>query len=112
MVNRSKNIGTAAETAVVKYLQQSGFPDAERRALSGGADRGDINVHPDVVIEVKRCQRMELASWLDEAVKERDNAGATVEMVWHWRRRKGSPGEWFVTMTGETAALLLRGLHD
>ena len=36
MVNRSKNIGTAGETAVVRYLRDcGGWPNAERRALAG-----------------------------------------------------------------------------
>ena len=35
MTNRSKAIGTAAETAVVRYLAAHGFPAAERRALHG-----------------------------------------------------------------------------
>ena len=35
MSRRPRDIGTAAETAVVRHLQTSGFPLAERRALHG-----------------------------------------------------------------------------
>ena len=38
MTNRPKAIGTAAETAVVRYLAAHGFPAAERRALHGARD--------------------------------------------------------------------------
>ena len=38
MVTRSKDIGTRAETAVVRYLAAHGFPAAERRALHGATD--------------------------------------------------------------------------
>lgn len=40
MTNRPKAIGTAAETAVVRYLAAHGFPAAERRALHGATDHG------------------------------------------------------------------------
>ena len=35
MSRRPRDIGTAAETAVVRHLQANGFPLAERRALHG-----------------------------------------------------------------------------
>ena len=41
MTNRPKAIGTAAETAVVRYLAAHGFPAAERRALHGATDLGE-----------------------------------------------------------------------
>ena len=46
MTNRPKAIGTAAETAVVRYLAAHGFPAAERRALHGATDLGDITGTP------------------------------------------------------------------
>lgn len=107
-VNRSKRVGTQAESAVVEYLRQQGFPYAERRALNGSADKGDVNIgDPSVVVEVKRCKTLALAAWMDETETERKNAGADVAVCWHWRRGKGSPGEWYCTMTGETLVKLL-----
>lgn len=41
-MSKSKAKGTAAESAVVKYLREQGWPSAERRALNGASDRGDI----------------------------------------------------------------------
>ena len=42
MVTRSKDIGTRAEAAVVRYLCANGWANAERRALRGSADWGDV----------------------------------------------------------------------
>jgi hypothetical protein len=107
-VSASKAKGTAAETAVVRYLQAAGFVQAERRALNGTADRGDIAGIPSVVIEVKNCARQELPAWVAEAELERDNDNATLGVVWHKRRGKGNPADWFVTMSGRQFAALLR----
>lgn len=87
MVNRSKNLGTAAETAVVRYLRANGFPQAERRALAGSYDLGDVTGIPGVVIEVKGGQAAKTASdgqvtlWLAETERERVNARADVGIL-------------------------------
>ena len=55
MANPSKNKGTAAETAVVRHAWAQGFTDAERIALSGANDQGDVVLmrEPKIIIEVK-----------------------------------------------------------
>ena len=53
MVNKPKQIGTRAETAVARYLAANGFPHAERRTLRGREDAGDITGTPGVCWEVK-----------------------------------------------------------
>lgn len=100
--------GTRWESACVTYARANGFPHAERRALSGGKDRGDLNISPGVVVECKSQARHSFAEWLDEAEVERVNAGADVAFVWAHRRGKGSPGDGYVVMTGEQAIALLR----
>ena len=99
---------TAAETAVVRFLRAVGFTQAERRTLGGTQDRGDIAGVPGVVIEVKNCARQELPAWVAEAELERDNDRATLGVVWHKRRGKADPADWFVTMSGNQFAALLR----
>lgn len=111
IVSKSKQKGTAAESAVMKYLQCNGWPDVERRTLSGVNDRGDIAGLRSVVIEVKDCARMDLAGWIGEAEQERINAGASHGVVWHKRRGKGSPADWYVTMTGDQFVRLLTRLY-
>ncbi len=106
-MSTAKRKGTRAETAVVEFLRSVGWPHAERRAPSGARDRGDVAGVPGVVVEVKDCARVELAAWLDEAGREGANDGARLAVVWHKRRGRASPGDWFVTMTGATFAALL-----
>lgn len=106
--NRSKAKGTSAESAIVAYLREQGFAGAERRALHGSADRGDIAGVIGTVIEVKNHARLELAAWLDEANVEADNDGAQLGVVWHKRRGKASPADWFVTIDGATFIVMLR----
>src|SRR5215475_9119314 len=108
-MSRARAKGTAAETAVVGYLQSMGFPHAERRALNGAKDRGDVAGIPATVIEVKNQVKAELAEWLKEAEAERDNDHAAWGVVWHRRRGKAFPGQWYVTMTGADFVQLLRG---
>ena len=109
-MNRSKIKGTSAETAVVNYMRGEGFPHAERRALAGNSDRGDLAGVPGLVVEIKNCAKTELAAWVDEARIEQANDRADLGVVWHKRRGKGSPADWFVTMSGAQFADILRQL--
>ncbi|MFE2297967.1 hypothetical protein ACFXAW_07200 [Streptomyces sp. NPDC059445] len=111
-MSASKQKGTAAETAIVNFLRNSGFLQAERRTLGGAHDRGDIAGIPGVVIEAKNCARQELAAWVKEAELERDNDRASLGVVWHKRRGKGNPADWFVTMSGLQFTTLLRELLE
>lgn len=80
MSTRSKAKGTAAEREVVKYLQ-AWWPAAERRALSGNKDKGDVAGIPGVVVEVKAAERTLLATWQRETLTEMRNAGALRAML-------------------------------
>jgi hypothetical protein len=93
---------------VVRWLQAHGFPLAERRALRGRDDRGDIAGIPGVALEVKNCNRTELAVWMDEAKAEAANAGVSTFAVIHKRRGRGDPGEWFVTLPLSVFSELMR----
>lgn len=83
-MNRAKAIGTAAETAVVRAARPRGFPWADRYALHGGKDIGDVFLCPGVIVEVKGGEWARRASdtliddWLTETERERVNAGAPV----------------------------------
>lgn len=108
MANRSKARGTAAESAVVTYLRSRYWPHAERRALSGALDKGDIAGIPSVVCEIKDHKALTIGPWLNEALVEQANANADVGVVWAKRRGHTDPGEWFVFMTGEQFTELLK----
>ena len=107
-MSASKRKGSAWESRVVGYLREQGAPYAERRALAGIRDRGDVSGIPGLVIEAKCATGMQLAAWVDEAEVERANDNARFGVVWHHRRGKGSPGDGYVTMTGATFVELLR----
>lgn len=100
MVNKPKQKGTAGESAVVSFLRTQGFPYAERLALQGGKDRGDITGIPGIVIEVKACQEYAFNAWLREARVERDNAGADFGLVVAKPRMVGTTrtGQWYALM--------------
>jgi hypothetical protein len=103
-MNRSKDIGTRAETAVVRYLRAHGFPHAERRALTGTQDQGDITGTPGVCWEVKAWKRPagdgQITAWLAETETERINARADVGVLVVRRAGVGDPnaGRWWAIM--------------
>jgi len=73
-LNRSKQKGTAFESEVVTYLQEHGHPTAERRALTGSQDRGDISGVPNWTLECKNRKALDFAGAVDEAAIEAINA--------------------------------------
>lgn len=101
MVNVPKQKGTAAETAVVSFLRTQGFPHAERLALQGGKDRGDITGIPGIVVEVKAEKEYTLSSWLKECRVEVDNAKADFGFVVAKPRLVGTmnTASWYAIMT-------------
>jgi len=97
MANASKKKGTAWETALVEYLKLSGFPYAERRALCGTSDRGDVAGIPGVVLEAKAEKTITLSTYMDEVATEKQNANAQVGAAVIKRRNRG-PGSAYVVM--------------
>lgn len=106
-MSAARQKGTRAETAVVDYLRTVGFPQAERRALGGNKDRGDIAGVVSTVLEVKDCKTTDLAGWVRELEAEIANDGARYGAVVHKRRGKGSPGDWYATMPVSRLVTLL-----
>lgn len=98
MVNRSKQKGTSAESAVVGYLQQRGWLHAERRALAGNTDRGDIAGVAGVMLEVKNCAKHDLAGWTAEAKAQQSHAQATIGAVVAKKRGTTDPGEFYAVL--------------
>jgi hypothetical protein len=109
--------GPLAEALVVQCLREHGWPFAERRVQGGQHDRGDVAGIPGVVIEVKNQAKMTLAEWVDEARRESCEVIQPhscpswfwngLAVVWHKRRGKGDPLDWYVTMTGRDFLALL-----
>jgi hypothetical protein len=100
-MSKAKQKGTAAETALVNWLRVNGYELAERRALTGRADRGDIAGLPNVVIEVKSGARLEIPAWLVETETERINDGALAGYLVVKPKGVGAAnvGKWWVIQT-------------
>lgn len=100
---RPRDIGTAAETAVVRYLRNHGFPLAERRALRGARDAGDITGTPGICWSVKGGQMAKDAGdglvedWLSDLDKQTRHAGADYGILVMQRRGYGPDraGKWW-----------------
>jgi hypothetical protein len=104
MTNKPKNRGTAAESAVVKWLHTNGYPDARRQPPTGNKDQGDLWVNLRTIAEVKTRNtaaglgqpgEAELAKWMAETEAERVNAGAWHAVLIVKRRGTSNPGRWF-----------------
>ena len=106
-MNRSKQKGTAAETAVARFLQKW-WPSVERRTLTGSADKGDIAGLTGVVVEVKNQKTINLAAWCDELTAEMINANCPVGFLVVKRRGTTDPAQWYWVTDGNTAVKLLR----
>lgn len=85
MTNPPKKKGTATETAVVRYLRTAGWPGAERRALTGVLDEGDITGTPGLAWEVKARKSVPsdlvIDEWMTETETERRNAGVELGVL-------------------------------
>ena len=74
-MSKSRDKGTRFESEVVDYLKERGFPHAERRALGGHRDRGDIAGVPGWMLECKAEQRIDWAGYADEVRRQQEHAG-------------------------------------
>lgn len=107
---RPRDIGTDAERAVVRWLQAHGWPHAERRALRGAQDAGDITGTPGICWEVKARKRpisdTDVAAWLAETETEAAAADAEIGVLVVRRPGVGDPGRWWAWLhIGQVARL-------
>jgi hypothetical protein len=106
-MSASRAKGTRFESEVVAYLQANGFPYAERRALGGSRDRGDVAGIPGVVLECKNEKAISLATYVKEAATAAGHAKAPTYAAVVKRRGKG-PADAYVVMPLSILAALLR----
>lgn len=92
--------GYDAEHKIEVLLQQR-YPTIAANILRPRAgapnDKGDIHGLP-VVISVKNWVEPSLGPWVNEMQAMCRNAHKGVGVVWHKRRGKGKPEDWYVTM--------------
>jgi Holliday junction resolvase len=101
MANAAKAKGSRAERQVADFLIANGI-ETDRIPAGATLDRGDLWVsHRGFpTIDVKDHAQMQLAAWVDRSVEQAENARRSAGVVWHKRRGKADPGEWYVSMTG------------
>lgn len=109
----AKAAGTRFESLVAGYLNAHVDDRIERRAKTGGKDRGDIgglrHMGQRVVIECKDTARLNLGGWAAEAEIERGNDDAVAGVIIHKRHGKGQAGDQWVTLTLADLVALLTG---
>lgn len=110
MMSRSKQKGTSAETALVRFLQGQGFPYAERRALASANDLGDVVGTIGLCWEVKNHKSYKIPAWLDETKVETENSKSDfgILVVKPNGIGLGSVGKWWAIMDVESMTRLLR----
>jgi len=96
--NPSKAKGTFFESLFVAYLKARGFVLAERRALHGNTDKGDITGIKDWTFETKNRRTLDIPGAIDEARVEATNAGTRWYAAIVKRPRKGDPSEAIAAM--------------
>ena len=109
-MSKAKQKGTAAESALVKYLVEYGFPHAERRAMTGALDQGDVSGCVGLVWEVKNHKAYHIPAWIAETVEETKNAKADFGILAIKPNGVGltNAGKWWAVMTVEDMVKLLR----
>ena len=107
-MSKQRAKGTMFETAVAQFLRENGFPYAERRALSGPQDKGDLTGMPGLVVECKNHKELSLSEWLRETEVERVNAGADYGILVAKRRGIWDAGQSYCVLTLDAMARLLK----
>ena len=109
-MSRAKQKGTSAETALVRYLQNNGWPLAERRALASANDLGDVVGTIGLCWEVKNQRTYSIPAWLDETKIEQKNSRSDYGILIVKPNGVGlnSVDKWWAIMDVESIAKLLR----
>lgn len=107
-VSKQRQKGTSFETAIVGWLKEHGFPYAERRALHGTFDKGDITGTGPLVWECKNHKTLAISEWLSETEEERKNAAADIGILVAKRRGYGDPAEQYAILPLAQLVALLK----
>lgn len=106
----SRRKGARGEVAVVHYLNDHGFPHAERRLSGATGDIGDITgIGPGIVIDAKNTPKSFTPSkFVDQVDAEKDNANAEHGVAFVKRKGETDVGDWYALTTVDDYVRLLR----
>jgi len=108
MSNPNKRKGDIAERKVRDAFRTLGFPHCERTRAGHPDDHGDMWLAPGVMAQVKDVGSPSYGVWLADTETQRVAGNADHAVLVHKRRGVGDPTQWYVVMTVEQAAGLLR----
>jgi hypothetical protein len=108
--NPSKQKGTFFESLFAAYLVLRG-EKAERRALHGNTDKGDISGIEDWTFELKNRKTLDIPGAIDEARIEAANAGTRWYAAIVKRPRKGDAAEAIAAMPASLLIDLIQELR-
>lgn len=109
-MSRNSRLGYDGERAVEVLWNERGRPVMRPRA-GAAKDIGDLVGLP-IVQSVKNWGSLDLPRWVRGMQDQMVNAGLPVGVVWHKRRGKASPLDWYVTTSGLVAVELIEAYCD
>ena len=101
MSSPEKQKGDRAERAVVDFLNAHGI-DAHRIRAGSPDDIGDIEAHPDLVIEVKDRGKIDLPAWLRKLATQKANKDAAFGVIIVKKRGSSDPLDWSYVVDAAT----------
>lgn len=109
-MGRNHRLGYDAERAVEVMWNERGRPVMRPRA-GAAQDVGDLVGLP-IVQSIKNWNHLALSEWVSDMEDQVGHAGLHTGVVWHKRRGKASPLDWYVTTSGRYALPLLEAYCD
>lgn len=109
-MSKERTKGTLGENGWVNFLISNGFPHAERRALHGINDKGDVTGTIGLAWEIKNHKKYAIGAWLRELAIEKKNAKADHAFLIVKPNGVGveNAGKWWAIMYGEDLVNLVR----
>lgn len=114
MTNANKNKGDRAELATLIWLNNNGFPMAQRTRAGYQRDFGDIHLDPTVglapgcIAQVKDWGNDAWPAWLKGMEAQKTEAHAKHAILVRKLRGHGDPGDWLAVMRLADMTRLLR----
>jgi hypothetical protein len=109
-VSANSRKGYAGERPIELLLHEVGLIGADRPRAGRQRDCGDFGGVP-LVISAKNHSKLDLAGWVNDLESQVVHAGAHSGVVWHKKRGRGDPRDWYVTTSGRLFLPILNELR-